>query len=223
MLWGGFLKRLLLRFARMRITCVLFVVLFCGAVLFQHHFFCGIIFYCSSSLSPYGCSGLYFGRSLWIARTTTWFCIALDIGEGLMMIIMGLLVGGLVGARHDLRLFSGTTDAWYPRLGLRRLSRILSVLLFWRGKFWNDHRIGRIGILCLQLQVVLFPRLRVGFLVLYTYFLMQLPVRSRRIVVITVKVPAGSARYGRQCRSSKLSLPLVLFRLRLTVHMVSQG
>ena len=131
-----------------------------------------------------------------------------------MMIIMGLLVGGLVGARHDLRLFSGTTDAWHPRLGLRHLSRILilSVLLFWRKKFWNDHRIGRIGILCLQLQVVLFPRLRVGFLVLYTYFLMQLPVRSRRIVVITVKVPAGSARYGRQCRSSGPSRALALYR-----------
>ena len=66
-------------------------------------------------------------------------------------------------------------------------------------------------------------RLRVRFLVLYTYFLMQLPVRSRRIIVITVKVPAGSARYGRQCRSSGPSLTLALGRWVLTIHMLNWG
>ena len=58
--------------------------------------------------------------------------------------------------------------------------------------------------------LVLFPRSQVGFLVVYINLLTLPPVRSHRLVVITVKVPAGSASHGRQCWSSRLSLTLTV-------------
>ena len=86
-------------------------------------------------------------------------------------------------------------------------------------------RICGTGIKGSQSQVVLLPRSQVQFvfLVVYRAFILRLPVRSRGIVVITLKVSAGSARHGRQCRSSRPSLTLALGRSRLILHMLIGG
>ena len=57
------------------------------------------------------------------------FFTALKMGEGWMLLMMGLYVGGLVGVRHDPMLSPSMTDAWRCCLGSRCFLRILALLL----------------------------------------------------------------------------------------------
>ena len=127
-----------------------------------------------------------------------------------MLLMMGLVVGGLIGVRHDLMPSSGTIYAWHLCLGSRRPQRIVSAVLFLQGQFWNGHRTRHIDILCSGPRVFLFLYSRVVLLVLYRYCLTQLPIRSHGLKVIPAKVHAGSDTHGRQCLSSRLSLTLAI-------------
>ena len=70
----------------------------------------------------------------------------------------------------------------------------------------------------LRLWVILFLRSWVWSLIVYMIVLTQLLVRIWLVVVIPVKVTSGSARHGWQCRSSELSLTLVLCSQAVITH-----
>ena len=128
-------------------------------------FFCLIVSLDQSLAAPHGCSSFCSVRSLWSLRTTTWYFAVLEISEGWMLMMMGLLVGDLVGVvRHDQMLLSGTANSCCSCLGLRYFPLILDSPLFWQGKLWHSCVICCIDLVLSQLRMVLFPGSQLAFL-----------------------------------------------------------
>ena len=179
------------------------------AVLYWHLFFNRIILY----VQPCWCRIDAYEFVLWGASGLWGLPLGFSwrLHECWRVIKKGLWLDDLFQVSHDPRLLSNATDACCCRLGLRWFLRIVSFIIFCRGNFRHDCRLCRIGFMLSEVRMVLFPRTRVAFL-LYRYCLSRFPVRNGRFVVITTKVAATTARHGIQCRSSGLSLTLVLGR-----------